>query len=224
MKQDKRLIIIGAGGHGKVVSELAVASGLYSEVTFLAPCSPSRHFHAGLKISGDLSPVRSIVSAQNSFFIAIGDNHIRRQLFQSLTQECADIDLVRSAHSIVSPTSRIERGTLIMPKVVINADAQIGKNVIINTGAIVEHDCKVGDHSHLAPGSILTGAASIGCLTTIGAGAVVCPGVRVGDNIILGAGTIATRDLDTSGYYSGAPAKWRKHLLFTPSSPEREEV
>lgn len=220
MSRNKKLFIIGAGGHGKVASEVALSLGKYSKVNFLDDDYPFRRSHAGLHILGNLSAIGSVVEAQHVFFVAIGDNATRKRFFDVLYKKCAEIDQLRSVHSIVSPTSVVGRGTLVMPGVVINADARIGENAIINTGAIVEHDCKVGDHSHLAPGSILTGAASIGCMTTIGAGAVVCPGVRVSDNIILGAGAIATRDLDSPGYYYGAPAKWRKHLLCTPRSQE----
>lgn len=203
-----------------MVSEVALSLRKYSKVSFLDDDYPSRRSHAGLDILGNLSAIGSAVNAQHVFFIAIGDNPARKRFFDALNHECAEIDQLRSVHSIVSPASAIERGTLIMPGVVINAGARIGENVIINTGAIVEHDCEVGDHSHMAPGSILAGAASIGRLTTIGAGAVVCPGVRVSDSIILGAGAIATRDLDTPGYYFGAPAKWQKHILVAPGSHE----
>ena len=201
-----------------MVSEVALPLGKYSEVGFLDDDYPSRRSHAGLNILGNLTAIGSVIDPWHVFFVAIGDNPARKRFFEALNHEGAEIDQLRSVHSVVSPASVIERGTLIMPGVVINAGARIGENVIINTGAIVEHDCRVGEHTHLAPGSILAGAASIGCLTTIGAGAVVCPGVRVSDNVILGAGAIATRDLDAPGYYYGAPAKWRKHPLLSASS------
>ena len=74
-----------------------------------------------------------------------------------------------------------------MPGAVINADARVGRNSIVNTGAIVEHDCLIGDHAHIAPRVALGGAVKVGDFALIGSGAVALPGAAIGENAIVGA-------------------------------------
>jgi sugar O-acyltransferase (sialic acid O-acetyltransferase NeuD family) len=204
---NQSLYILGAGGHGQVACDVAVASGLFSEVTFLDSDYPLRRSHAGRVIAGDLKDLRSFVNPGRTFFVAIGDNYTRKMLFEALRDVGGSFAQLRSISSTISASSNIGPGTIVMPQATINAGARIGRNVIINTGSIVEHDCHVGDHSHLAPGSIIAGGVAVGCQTTIGAGAVVCPGVTIGDRILLGAGAVAVTDITCPGYYYGVPAK-----------------
>lgn len=206
-KTDEPLVIIGAGGHAKVI--LDVARRIYPDLKmlFFDDHSNNGKSKAGLRISGTLEDAFSRCFGESRFIIALGDNPTRKFYFQRLVAVQRFVDTLVSIDAHVSPSAVVGGGAVVMPAAVLNADASIGSNVIVNSGAVVEHDCSVADHSHLAPGSILTGGVRVGSLTTIGAGAIVCPGVSIGDGVLLGAGSVATKDILQSGFYCGVPAR-----------------
>ena len=207
MINEKALIVLGAGGHAKVVQRVAFEVKIRDSILFFDDHFQNKQSKSGLCVEG---PIRQafLPQYQNaSFFVAFGDNLLRMRHFQSLTADGRHVDRLCSAAAYLSPTAIIGGGSIVMPLAVLSEDVRVGSNVIVNTGALVEHDCFVGDHSHLAPGSILTGGSRIGSLTLIGAGAVVCPGVTVGDQVMLGAGAVATKDILEPGRYFGVPAR-----------------
>jgi len=186
----KQLILIGAGGHAKVVLE-TLSEADTVELYFL-DADPEKKEKSifGVPVLGfdDLLP--ELTDAR--FLVTLGHPLSRRRdLFYRAT-ECGLKQCIRIHHSatVSRKASWIGGGTVILPRTVINPDAIIGLNCIINTGAIVEHDCKVGDHSHIAPGAILCGGVTIGEEVLVGAGAVVLPGAVVPDGFIVPAGSV----------------------------------
>lgn len=207
MTDDRRLIVLGAGGHAKVVGDVALETYLKPNLLFFDDHSHNDKSKSGLPVAGPIADAFLDCHRWSQFFVAIGDNSIRERYFQQLIAKGRSVIMLLSEAAYLSPSAEIGVGSIVMPRAVLNASACIGANVIVNTGAIVEHDCSVGAHSHLAPGSVLTGGSRIGSFTTIGAGAVVCPGVLVGDGVLVGAGAVATKDILEPGSYYGVPAK-----------------
>jgi sugar O-acyltransferase (sialic acid O-acetyltransferase NeuD family) len=205
----RKLIIWGAGGHGKVVLDIARATGLYCEIVFVddsytAPggrprdCEilPSFEGFEMLRARGDVY-----------FVVAIGDNHVRERCFQEGIDK--DFDPVALIHpsTVVSASAQIGDGTVVMPRAVVNADAIIGRNCILNTGVIVEHDCHIGDHVHLAPGVVLGGGVTVEPYSLLGIGTIALPRTTIGAGAILGAGAVILDSVPPGATSVGVPAK-----------------
>ena len=152
----KRLRIIGAGGHGKVVADIAVACG-YTDIAFLDQSWPERTRNGAWPIVGKHD-------SEGPLFCAVGDNETRAKIMQGQgTMPC----LIHSS-AILSPSARCGAGTAVMAGSIINADTQIGSGVILNTGSSVDHDCMVSDFAHISPGARLAGGVHVGARTWIG--------------------------------------------------------
>ena len=204
------IVLIGGGGHAKVVSALVGKIGQYRIVGYtalaagalppnFAPYLGDDHALPDLVASGRIT---AAVLGIGIIDVDAGRAALRKQL----------IALGLALPPIVSPMAVINTdvvigdGTVVMDGVVINPGTRIGDCSIINTNATVEHDCMIGDCSHIAPGTILCGGVSVGAQSIVGAGACVLPGVRIGARCIVGAGATVTRDLAEPGVYRGSPA------------------
>lgn len=199
----EKLIIIGAGGHGKVCADIAKLMG-YKEVVFLDD-------NPNLKSCGRyavIGPTSLISQIGGDVFIAIGDNIVRRKISSLISYD--RIATLIHPNAVIADTVKIGRGTVIMAGTVINADAKIGEGCIINTCSSVDHDCKVGNFVHIAVDSHVAGTVSIGANCFLGAGSIVINNVDVCDNLKLGAGAVVVDDIEQSGVYVGIPAKMIK--------------
>lgn len=201
-----KLHILGSGGHAGVIADLVVGNNLAKQVSFLDDRYPEVKVSHSINVVGRCSDYKQFMGEFSCFFVGIGDNTVRKALFEMLVESGASIAVIISPDAVISTTVDFDTGSLVMPGVVVNSRTRIGKNVIVNTGAIVEHDCFVGDHAHVAPGAVLTGGARIGAQCLVGAGAVVCPGVSLTSGVVLGAGAVATKDILLPGRYVGIPA------------------
>ena len=203
-----KIVIIGAGGHGKVLAECARDAGL-DVAGFIDQGQIGRKV-LGLPVLGgddDLAAMKD--HGVTGAIVAIGHNPVRAKLAQRIAEAGLDLVSVISPRAVISPTATIGAGTLVMPGAIINADARIGENVIVNTGAIVEHDCTLGDAVHVAPSSTLCGNVSVGARSFVGAGATVIPGRTIGVDVTVGAGACVVHDLPDSVCATGVPARPR---------------
>lgn len=194
------LIIIGAGGHGRVCAEIAELSG-YKDIMFL----DDRNAY-GVKIAGSSADIDKFIDSAD-FFVGIGDNHTRQLISEKIIQKGGYIATLIHPHSTVSHTATIGVGSVIMAGVVVNAGANIGNGVIINTCASVDHDCVIGDYSHISVGAHLAGTVSVGCFSFIGAGATVINNISVCENCMVGAGAVMIDNANLEGVYVGVPAR-----------------
>lgn len=195
-----RLNIFGAGGHAAVVIETALASGfvidqIVDQDESINTCLDYPVSHEFLKAENDLAA---------EWFIAIGSNKVRKAISQQLQLQYAT--LVHPT-AVVSPSSQFGEGSLIMPGVVINARATIGKQVILNTRCSIDHDCFLEDFVHISPGVALAGNVWVGEGTHIGIGAVVIPGVKIGKWSTIGAGTVVLKDVPDGAVVVGNPGR-----------------
>ena len=192
-----RLIIIGAGGHGKVIADIALATG-YSDIAFVDDNESIREC-AGFPVIGRMSNLSEI---KGDKIVAIGNSYIREKIMDS-------IDTV----SLIHPGANIGRdvdilpGSVVMAGAVINHGSKIGRGCIINTCSSVDHDCVLEDYVHIAVGAHLCGSVNIGANTWIGSGAIVINNVRIGPDCMIGAGAVVVRDITSPGTYVGMPAK-----------------
>lgn len=198
MNNDKKLIILGAGGHGHVVAETAEFLGY--DVKFLDD-SKTKDFD----VIGKISDYKNYIN-DYSFFVAIGNNSLRRKLFSELDGNETKIVSLVHPNAFVSPKSKIGNGTIVMPGAVINIGVTIGDGCIINTCSSVDHDCSIADFAHISVGAHLAGNVKIGRETFVGAGATVINNVHICPECMIGAGATVVKDIVESGTYIGVPA------------------
>lgn len=197
----KQLVIIGASGHGKVVADIAMASG-YHVRGFLDDYKASGSNY-GIPILGGIDIVPQFCDCE--VIIAIGNNAIRKKI----VEQYPDLNYVRLIHptAVVSPSAQIGKGTVVMPMAVINADAQIGNHCIINSSVVVEHDNRLGDYVHISPRAALCGTVEVGESSWICSGATVINNVSICQNCTIGAGAVVLKNINDEGYYVGVPAR-----------------
>ena len=196
------VIIIGTGGHAKVIADIVLRSG-DNLVGFLTSDRDKDTF-VGKPILGDETAY--VEYRDCCFIIAIGNSKVRERISNSM----AGVEWYTAIH----PSSTISRintsiggGTVVMANAVINPFAQIGNHCIINTNATVEHDDVIEDFSHISVGTKLAGNVKIGKRTWVGMGATVSNGIRVCEDCMIGAGAVVVKNIEVSGTYVGVPAK-----------------
>ena len=202
----KKLWIIGAGGHGKVVADIAEKTEHYEEIAFLDDGKAAGETCGRYVIRGTLSDgLRQIDGSE--FFVAVGNASVRRRITKQLKDAGAEIPVLIHPDAVIAEDCRIREGTVVMAGTVINSGCQIGKGVIVNTGASVDHDNIIGDFSHISVGAHLAGTVRIGSGVWIGIGAVVSNNLSITDDVIIGAGAAVIRNIEESGTYVGVPAE-----------------
>lgn len=205
----RKLIIWGAGGHGKVVLDIAQAMALFAETVFIDDvCPPSEQSFCGCQLLPSSNGIETFKAAgHTAFVVAIGNNRVRERCFhEGLLQGLEGATLIHPS-AVVSRSAHVGAGTVVMPRVVVNADAVIGNNCILNTGVIVEHDCHIADHVHLAPGVTLGGNVTVETHALLGIGTIVLPGGTIGESAVVGAGSVVLQSAPPRTTSVGVPAK-----------------
>lgn len=209
-----RLWIVGAGGHAKVIADLARACGLRPiGAVELRPDPLGRVAEpGGTRVRASQADLLAHVERHGALpddgeavVVAVGDNRARLQVHRALASAPRPA-LVHPA-AIVSPSAAIGGGTVVLAGAVINADARLGEAVIVNSRAVVEHDCRLGDGVHVSPGAVLCGGVDVDEGAWIGAGSTVIPRVRVGAGAIVGAGAVILRDVPPGATVIGNPGR-----------------
>lgn len=206
----QQILIVGAGGHAQVVADVLLRMQDSGEQ--LIPLGylddhPSRQGQhpLGLPVLGRIADLARV--AHDALIIAIGDNTVRRKLFDRLLQQGEQFVTARHPKAVIAPDVRIGVGTAICAGVIINPGAVIGANVILNTGCTVDHHNTIGDHAHIAPGVHLGGDVQIGAGTLVGIGATIMPQRHIGAWAIVGAGALIHADLPSHTVAVGVPAR-----------------
>ena len=197
------LHIIGAGGHGKVVADIALTRG-YSDIVFFADGNTEKEC-MGFPIVNGTEKVYDY--PDTDIIVAIGNAKVRKQFLDNLITQKRHIPTLIHPTAIIAPKTEIGKGSVIMAGAVINPHTTIGVGCIINTGASVDHDNTIGNYVHISVGTHLAGTVSVGDATWIGIGAIISNNISICENCTIGAGCVVVKDLDVSGVYVGVPAK-----------------
>ncbi|WP_256013249.1 acetyltransferase [Desertivirga xinjiangensis] len=190
------MYIIGAGGHGKVVAELAELNG--KTIKGFIDDDSSRNTVLSYKVS-TVFPAEPVMAV-----VAIGNNMVRRE--KALENKLVFCSLIHPKACLSSRTI-IGEGTVVVGGATINIDARIGRHVIINTNSSVGHDCEIGDFVHIGPNVALAGNVKVGEGTHIGLGAAVIQGVSIGKWCVIGAGSVVIKDVPDGAMVVGNPAR-----------------
>lgn len=213
-----KVILLGASGHARVVADIIQCmqdrghpiqlTGFLDDNTALT------------RLEGSDAAAMGIISSwvkhrhDHRFLVAIGNMQTRVALFQTLAENGAAFANAIHPDAIVSRSVKMvpESDSVICAGVVVNPGAQLGRNVILNTGCTVDHDCDIGDHVHIGPGAHLAGGVTVGAAAFIGTGAVVIPGCRIMTGAVVGAGAVVINDVPEGQTVVGVPARGRERV------------
>lgn len=203
-----RLVIVGAGGHGKVCADVATLMGNWDEIVFVDQKYPEiNSCGAWPVIAASLEDLKNSGDPGSSFFVAIGDNHIRDKVHAALTELGYEPVTLIHPNAVVANDTQIGIGTVVCAGAVVNIGAKIGDCCIINTGATVDHDCLVGNAVHISPGANLAGEVTVGDYSWLGTGVSTKQVLSIGSNVVIGVGAAVVHDCIEPGKYAGVPAK-----------------
>ena len=201
------MVLVGAGGHAKVIIEAFRAMGGFALVGLLDPAPPSPTV-LGVRVLGDERRLDGLRREGISHaFVAIGANAVRAGIAARLDALGFMQPVAIHPSAFVAPSARIAAGAIVMARAVLGTDSRAGRLVIVNTGAIVDHDCALEEASHVGPGCTLAGNVVVGARALLGAGSAVRPGIRIGADALVGAGSAVVKDIAPGSKVAGAPAR-----------------
>jgi UDP-perosamine 4-acetyltransferase len=207
-----KAVLIGAGGHARVVLDALRRAGTH-EIVGALDSDPSLAGTAmdGLPILGGDGMIAALRDCGVTEAIigvgGIGPLHVRRKLFDRFRAMGLRIATVVHPCAIVSAAATLGEGAQVLPGAIVNAGASIGENTIVNSGAIVEHGTVIGAHAHIAPGAKLAGDVTVGELSFIGIGAAVFQGLRVGAAATVAGGAVVRKPVPDGALAAGNPAR-----------------
>lgn len=200
---NNKVIIIGAGGHGKVIADIIIKSGDIIK-GFLDDRFPDKKDFIGYPILGKIKDYRKEADAK--FIIAIGNAAVR----ESIVKSSPSVEWYTAVHPTATLSDidvQIGVGSVIMANAVINPSAHIGNHCIVNSSSVIEHDNCISDFVHISVGAKLAGTVSVGKRSWVGIGAVVSNNLSICEDCMIGAGAVVVKDIDKPGTYIGIPAK-----------------
>ena len=204
---NRRLLILGASGHGKVVGDCARAVGAWSELLFFDDRWPELAVCGSWQVAGRGEDLAASVLPGDQIFVAIGNSATRLDWLDRLQGAGLNVATVIHPSAILSRDVSVGVGSLVVAGAVVNIDCMIGKGCIVNTGATVDHDCILGDGVHICPGVHLAGDVQIGNGSCIGIGSSVVQGIRIGAGVMVGAGAAVVDQVADGLTVVGVPAQ-----------------
>lgn len=204
MAAPQKVILYGAGGHGKV---LADAIGLDPTCTLLGFIDDSRSGDVlGYPILGGMEALEKLMKQGVHCIVAIGDCAGRAKIQAMLEEKGFGMATVIHPSATISRSARIGAGSAILAHANVGPDAELGKGCIVNTGASVDHDCMIADFTHIAPGAHVAGGVRIGRQTFVGIGSSVRELCTIGSNVTIGAGAAVVSNIPNAVTALGVPA------------------
>jgi sugar O-acyltransferase (sialic acid O-acetyltransferase NeuD family) len=208
-------VILGGGGHGRVLIDSLRRSGLPFSYMILDR-DPSLWGKSvfGIPVIGGDDQLPKLVQEGAEYFLvgvgSTGDTKPRRRLFElGLSYKLKPLTVIHPT-SVCSPMAEVGAGSQLLPGSVLNAGARLGLNVILNSGAIVEHDCVLQDHVHVATGAVLASTVSVGAGVHVGVGSTVREKITIGEGAVIGAGAVVVKDVLPHTVVFGVPARFAR--------------
>jgi UDP-perosamine 4-acetyltransferase len=210
------VVIIGAGGHAKVVIDLFRAAGNYNLVGLVDSGALGTFVNGAAIIGSDDDLPRLRREGVTHAHVAIGNNRVRLKLARALEDTGFSLANAISPAAILSPSTVLGRGVAVMAGAVVNAESRLEDACILNTRASLDHDGNIGEGAHIAPGCALAGNVTIGRLSFLGVGTSVIPGIEIGEGAFIGAGSCVVRAIPAHAKAYGVPAR-----LVLPKTPSQ---
>ena len=213
-----KIIIIGAGGHSKVVVDIIQKEQKYEIAGFIDNYLPIGHKVLDYKVLGKVEEINTLIKKHETFggTIAIADNFLRSDVEKKIKQLCNEFKFINCIH----PNSNIAfnvvmgKGNVVMAGATINTSSEISNHCIFNTNCSIDHDNRIANFTSIAPNAVTGGNVQVGEFSVIGIGATVKHAVSIGYNCIIGASSFLNKDAKSNSVYYGIPAKFiRNHEL-----------
>jgi sugar O-acyltransferase (sialic acid O-acetyltransferase NeuD family) len=203
------LLVLGAGGHGRVVADAAATMGTWSAICFVddRAAAPSV---TGFEIVGTSADLERLAKSYTAVVVGIGDAQKRLQLMERSARFGFELPVIVHRSAAVSARAQLGAGSVVFAQAAVNPGAHLGRGCIVNTGATVDHDCHFEEGVHACPGVHLAGNVQVGARTWIGIGACVKQGVRIGSDVVIGAGAAVVSDVASGLTVVGVPARARQ--------------
>lgn len=200
------LVLMGAGGHGKVIADIVEKEGKWEIAGFLDDGAKGTAF--GIPVLGGKSIIGTLKKKGiTGAIVSIGFGAVRETLQKKFKNAGLELCVAIHPGAAVAREAQLGEGTVVMPGAVVGPNAVIGAGCIVNTCASVDHDCTVGAFTHIAPGAHLAGGVTVGHHSHIGIGSCVKEGVTIGNYVTVGAGSAVLEDLPDNCTAYGVPAK-----------------
>lgn len=208
----KKCLVLGISGHSKVVMSILESNNEYEVVGLIDKLSENVGKEIGhCKVIGCQKELDDFIKRGfNIFFIAIGDNYIRGELFEYLkSMECKIPPLIHKSANYEKDLV-IKEAIQLCTGAIITSQVSIGENSLINSGAIIDHESIIGKNCHISPGVTIAGRVEIGDSSFIGAGSTILPNVKIGHDTIIGAGSVVVNDIPPKVVAYGSPASVKR--------------
>lgn len=207
---DKPVIVLGAGGHAKVLIDALIKQGATIVGIVDSDCKKNGRQILDVDIIGDDATVLRY-SKDKIYLVngigSVGSTRLREKIFMKFISQGYRFPVVVHPSAIIANDVEILEGAQVMAGVVIQTGAVIGQNTIVNTKASIDHDCIIKSHVHISPGVTICGGVSVGKGTHVGAGTTIIQGVEIGTNTIVGAGSLVLKNVADNKKIYGNPAK-----------------
>lgn len=207
----ENILIIGSGGHAKVIIDIVEKEGSYNIVGLLNKQANGNEKILGYDLLGkeeDLPKFAKIHDIQG-IIIAVGDNYTRAKVVSRTKEKCPELSFFSAIHpqASIAPDVSIGQGTVIMAGVSVNVTSSIGEFCILNTNSSLDHDSQMGNFSSLAPGVTVGGECQINEFSAINIGATLIPRITIGKHSVVGAGALVNKAVGSFEVVYGRPAK-----------------
>ena len=196
----KSLVLLGGGGHCLSCVDVIYATRAFEIKGIVLPNETNKdekEVH-GLKIIGQDNDLPDLIKDFSNFFISVGQiksPEARIRLFDLLKKLNAKMPSIKSPLAYVSPNSNISEGSIVMHGAIVNSEASVGSNCILNTQSLVEHGVKIEDHCHISTGAKINGNAKIKSGSFVGSGAIIREGITIGNRCVIGAGVSVFKNI-----------------------------
>ena len=184
----RKLLIVGAGGHGRSVAEAVQEAGEYSLAGFLDDAFPELGAVWGIPVLGKVDNFERWRGMADCAIVAIGNNAARQRISSEMQEAGFEMATVIHPRAIVSPSAEIGAGAVVMAGAVVGTEAHLGEGAIVNCGAVIDHDCRVGNYGHLGVNAAMAGSSVLGAFAFMQAGSALGFGVRTADGFVLAPG------------------------------------
>ena len=204
------IVVVGAGGHARVVADVIRLRGDYLIRGFVDGAHPDRRgreFEGSEVLGGDDQLTALRAEGVRYAAVAVGDNAARLRIAEQLQNLGYELPALIHPDATVAASVRVGAGTVVFARAVVNPATTLGRVVIINTAASVDHDCDIGDAVHIAPGAHLAGEVRVGPGALIGVGSAVRPRITIGRGATVGAGAAVVADVAAETTVGGVPAR-----------------
>lgn len=203
-----KLVLIGGGGHAKVIIEAVRAAGLF-EIAGLVDPAQAGQLVLGVPVvtGGDEVLPGLRASGIGSAVIALGSNSARHRLGEIVRALGFQLPAIVHPTALIAPSAVLGDGVVVMARAVVGTQTKVADLAIVNTAAIIDHDNVIGAGAHVAPGCALAGNVHVGARALVGIGSAVRPGITIGDDAVIGAGSAVVSNIAAGSIVGGAPAR-----------------